>query len=347
MTSLADRPRGRRRRSMLSTLMVFLGLVAVHQIAWGGTTPTDLDNLVVYFTATDLGPMPVATCNTQQCFDERFTEIADISELYCDTVAGAIPGAVGYAPEGCVRWWEDQGPHNCGACGSGAQDDEWVRGHKHGQDDRQKPAFVSDCVNGQPCVRIPRVAEMGPNATQMACLELEFDDVVQASGDFSLLLLVAPRNQADDWWYFGDSNNGLRHSASDETLFFRAGATPEVQISEPFAITVQEQRWQLIEIYRNAAGQYQVLVNGQDVTAAGNPSNTATYDHRYLGAQNCNGSSGGMVGDLGLFLFYSDLLQIAEQQALRVFIDGLYNFNGLLSDDFESGDTSNWSSTAE
>lgn len=313
----------------------------------GDSTPTDLDNLELYFTSLDFGPQAIAQCSTQTCFDERFTELVDIDRLYCDTAAGAIAGAVGYAPEGCVRWWEDQGPHNCGACGTGDQNDEWVQGHRHGQDDLQKPALVTDCVNGQPCARIPRLGEMGSNATQIACVELEFDDVVQVSGDFSLLFLVAPRNQGDDWWYFGESNNGLRHSAVDETLFFRAGATPEVQISRTFAVEVVSQRWQLIEIYRDGAGRYQVFVNEEDVTAPDNPSNTAPYAHRYLGAQNCNGTSGGMVGDVALFALYSDLLNSTERQQLRDYIDGIYNYNGLFASSFEAGDTSDWSAVTD
>lgn len=344
MSSLPDLPRGRSVTRPVAIALVLILMASA--VVWAGDPPTELDNLVIYFTSQDFGPAAIATCNTQQCFDEPFTEIADVEDLYCDTVAAAIPGAVGYAPEGCIRWWEDQGPFDCGACGTGVQDDEWVTGHRHGQDDRQKPALVSNCVNGQPCARIPRLAEMGPNATQIACVELEFDDAVEVSGDFSLMFLVAPRDQSDDWWYFGESNNGLRHSAVDETLFFRAGATAEVQISDTFAVAVDEQRWQLIEVHRNGAGQYQVLVNERDVTAPGNPSNTAPYAHRYLGAQNCNGVTGGMVGDIALFVLYSDLLTPTERQTLRAYIDGLYNYNGLFTDGFELGDTSGWSTAS-
>lgn len=347
MSLPADRLQRPRREGLLLLALTAVWWVSVPPVQAGNTEPTDLDNLVVYFTSTDFGPVAIAQCNTQQCFDEPFTEIADIENLYCDSVPGAIPGAVGYAPEGCIRWWEDQGPHNCGVCGIGDQDDEWVRGHRHGQDDRQKPALVSNCVNGQPCARIPRLAEMGANASQIACLELEFDDAVEASGDFSLLFLVAPRDQNDDWWYFGESNNGLRHSSSDETLFFRAGATAEVQISETFAVEVASQQWQLIEIYRNGAGQYQVFVNEQDVTAPGNPSNTATYSHRYLGAQTCNGTVGGMVGDVALFALFSDLLSTVERQQLRAFIDQTFNYNGLFANGFESGTTADWSNVTD
>ena len=313
--------------------------------AEAGFVPTDLDNLALYFTSQDFGPIAIATCSTQACFDESLTELADISRMYCDTVAGAIPGAVGYAPEGCVRWWEDQGPFDCGACGTGELDDEWIRGHKHGQDDLQKPALVSDCLNGQPCARFPRVSEMGPNATQIACLETETDDTVTVSGDFSLMLLVAPRDQGADWWYTGAPNNGLLHSVATDSLFFRAGATELQRISIAGAVEPAGGVWQLIEIHRNGAGQYEVIVNGEDVTLPGPPTNTAPYSHRYLGAQNCNGTVEGLVGDVAVFLLYADRLTPSERQQIRNYIDGLYDYHRFYADGFESGDTSAWSTS--
>ena len=322
------------------------GALAASATLAGDFHPTDLDQLELLFLSTDFGPQAIATCNTQGCFDEPFTEIADIADMYCDTVAGAIPGAVGYAPEGCIRWWEDQSPFNCGVCGTGAHSDEWIAGHKHGQDDLQKPALVTDCLNGRACARLPRVSEMGPNATQIACLELETDDTVEVSGDFSLLLLVAPRDQGADWWYFGTSNNGLLHSVSDDSLFFRAGATTLQMITVADAVDPRGGVWQLIEVHRSASGQYQVLVNGDDVTAAGPPTNTATYAHRYLGAQNCNGTSEGLVGDVAAFMLYADRLTAAEQQMVRDFLDQTYDFDRFFDDGFESGTTAAWSSTS-
>jgi hypothetical protein len=313
--------------------------------AVNGFVPTDLDHLEFFVVSTDFGPQAIATCNTQACYDEPFTEIADISRLYCDTVPGAIPGAVGYAPEGCVRWWEDQGPFDCGLCGTGEQDDEWVRGHRHGQDDLQKPALVTDCLNGQPCARLPRVSEMGPNATQIACHELENDDSLEIAGAFSAILLVAPRDQAEDWWYFGAPNNGLLHSVMNDSLFFRASSSELMPITVAGAVDPSGGVWQLIEVYRNGAGRIEVWVDGEEVTAPGPPTNGQILVHRYLGAQNCNGATEGLVGDLAAFLLFSDRLTVAERVQLRDWFEATYQLSRVFDDGFESGDTAAWSRT--
>ena len=300
----------------------------------GPSTPSDISSLVLYFESTDFGPNAIATCSTQSCFLEPNTEILDISRMYCDTTAGVVPGSTGYAPEGCVRWWEDQGPFNCGACGVAPHDDEWIRGHEHGQDDVAKPAYISDCLNGRPCARLPTVAEMGPNAGQIACFELQSTDTVMVNGNFSVFLLVAPRDQASDWWYYGNSNNGLRHNVSDDSLSFRTSATPEVLATGPGAVDVSGDQWQLIEIHR-AAGNYQIIVDGEDVTLPGVETNTAPYEHRYLGAQNCNGLTGGMVGDLAAFLLYDKVLNVSEREIVRQHLTSLYALDLLFADGFE------------
>lgn len=311
-------------------------------LAGGPFSPTDLDNLQLFFLSTDFGPNAIATCSTESCYQEINTEILDLSRMYCDTTPGAMPGAMGYAPDGCVRWWEDQGPFDCGTCGQAPHDDEWVRGHEHGQDDIAKPAYVPDCLNGQPCARLPTVAEMGPNAGQIACLELQNNDTVMVTGNFTVFLLVAPRDQAVDWWYFGNPNNGLRHNVVDDSLSFRTNATPEVLVTGPGAIDVSGGQWQLIEIHR-VGGNYQVIVNGEDVTLPGAASNTALYEHRYLGAQNCNGITGGLVGDLAAFLLYNDRLLEGERASVRDYFESHYTLDLLFADDFESGDVLAWS----
>ena len=330
----------------MKRFLVFLslGLVLSPVAEAGGFSPTDLNNLELFFISTDFGPEAIATCNTQSCYDEVNSEIISLDRMYCDTSPGAIPGAVGYAPEGCVRWWEDQGSHDCGACGIDNHSGEWITGHEHGQDDLQKPAYVSDCLNGQPCGRIPTVAEMGGNASQMACWELQSNDSVQVNGDFSILFLVAPRDQADDWWYFGNANNGLRHNVVDDSLTFRAGATPAVLLTGPNAVDVSGGQWHLIEIYRNQAGAYRIFVNGEEVTLAGAETNTASYEHRYLGAQICNGTNGGMIGDVAAFALYSDFLNAAERDQIRAYFESVFTLSLLFRDGFESGDTSAWSS---
>lgn len=326
----------------ISTALVLT--VASSYGARAGVEPTDLGSLELFFISTDFGPQSIATCNSQACYDEPFTEIADIDRLYCDTTAGLIPGAVGYAPEGCVRWWEDQGDFDCGLCGTGEQNDEWVRGHRHGQDDLQKPALVSSCLGGQPCARLPTVAEMGPNATQIACLELETNDTVRVDGDFSLFFLAAPRDQSADWWYFGTSNNGLLHSVADDSLYFRVDATALFRLSTPGAL--RPAGWHLIEVHRNLAGSFQVIVDGRDRTRAGLPANPASYFHRYLGAQNCNGTTGGMIGDMAAFLLYTRRLSPAESEQVRGFLDQTFQYTRFFTDGFESGDLSAWSSSS-
>lgn len=323
-------------------ILVSLLILVPEATAGTGAEPDDFGPLELYFISTDFGPQAIATCSTQACYDEPFTEIADISRVYCDTTPGAISGAVGYAPEGCVRWWEDQGDHDCGLCGTGEQSDEWIRGHKHGQDDLQKPAYVSSCLHGEPCARIPTVADLGPNATQIACLELETNDTVRVDGDFSLFFLAAPRDQPADWWYFGTSNNGLLHSVADDSLYFRADATQLFQLSTPGAMPPIG--WHLIEVHRDTAGRFEVRIDGRDRTLPDLPANSASYFHRYLGAQNCNGTSEGMVGDIATFLLYSRRLGSDESRQVREYLDDLFQFTRFFSDGFESGDLAGWSS---
>ena len=320
------------------SLLFFCGFA----IAGEDPDPPNLDNTVLFFVSTDFGPNAIADCSSLSCFQEVNTEILDLSRMYCDTQAGTLAGATGYAPEGCIRWWEDQGPFDCGNCGQPPHDDEWVTGHEHGQDDVAKPARIIDCLNGQPCARLPTVTEMGPNAGQIACFELQSTDTVRVSGNFTIYLLVAPKDQTNDWWYFGNPNNGLRHNVVDDSLSFRTNATTEVLLTSPDALDVSGDQWQLVEIHR-VGGIYQVIVNGVDVTLPDVARNTALYEHRYLGAQNCNGTSGGLVGDLAAFVLYSDRLLESERTQVRDYFTSLYTLDLLLADGFESGDTDAWS----
>jgi hypothetical protein len=105
---------------------------------------------------------------------------------------------------------------------------------------------------------------------------------------------------------------------------------------------VSRGEWQLIEIHR-ALGNYQVIVNKEAVTIPGGASNNASYEHRYLGAQNCNGISGGMVGDIAAFLLYSRVLPAKDRAVIRDYLDFYYKLDLLFGDGFEYGDLRGWS----
>lgn len=322
--------------SKTAASLLTLWLIAA---AADGSDPAAIPDLRLFLISTDFGPQAIATCNTQTCYDLHNTEDADLSAMYCDTGAeGGVEGAVGYAPHGCVRWWEDQSGFDCAPAGSypggrpetkvcrrqgHPHEDEWVAGHEFGQDDREKPAFVPDCINGLPCARGFNVGGLFAGAQEPAGLETQSYDVIRLSGDFSQFLLWRPVAQPRDYGVYGSATSQVRVRVSDLSLVYkpRGGLTYSLGVRK----SVRNGEWQLLEIHRDPGGSLQAVVDGVDVTSRP-VQNQDDFALRYFITNYVNRGGIGSEGDFAAFLLYDRSLDEEERQTIRDYLDSIYAY---------------------
>ncbi len=274
-------------------------------------TPAALADLRFYIQSTVFEDeatraRSIATCNTEACF--TVGNGAPIEQQYCDTTQ--FPG-------GCIRRWDDlSGYLPLG----GFRPPEWVRGRNFGQDDLEKPLFVSDCVNGHPCARGGTGAQApdGSPLPQNFSFEIEVEHAMSLPGAFSIFHLVRPVVQAEDYQYFG--LNGLIHLVADDSLAYRTSATT-VRLTGADAVT--NGAWQLLEIHRDAEGRLSAFINGTDVTwntplATGDAA-AGNYLSRFKG-------DSPMLGDLAAHLAFARHLEEQEILDIRAYLQGIYDY---------------------
>lgn len=137
------------------------------------------------------------------------SEAAIITEQYCDIINSC--------DSGCVRRELDQSNY---IPSGGFNPTEYTSGRNFGKDDSEKPCYISDCINGIPCVR-----EGGPYRTfsQGEYLEIQISDFIYLTEEFSIFLLEKPINQTStrDWFYYGQSNSFLKYDVTNDNLKLR------------------------------------------------------------------------------------------------------------------------------
>ncbi len=314
-----------------------------------GFHPTDLQPLMFYVDSTffedfDNRARAVATCHTQDCYDlhGNSSSPTPITQSYCDTVVdeNAAVGARGVAPNGCVRRWEDQSGYV--SMRMDMFPGELLTGRDFGQDDLEKPVLVPNCVNGRACARGVPSSLPDPTFEQNTSFEIEGADAcctgnpdVVPSGtpndlglydDFSLFHLVKPTGHADDFYYFGCGPGGLRHNVADNSLDYLCGGGCVGSGTATRAGAMQLDAWQLIEVHRDATGDIQVLVDGQDVTAPVPVNSVGPWCFndvmsRFKGEQ-------AFFGDWAASAVYDRHLDETERTDVRSYLNGVYGLDG-------------------
>ena len=259
--------------------------------------PTELPGLS-FFVDTSEG-LGVTRCSSLDCFYAG--ENAKLEEQYCDTDV---------FPDGCVRRWTDRSPYRPN---QGFEAPEWVRGRDFGQDDRDKPGIVADCLNGLPCVR------GGRGALQERSLEIEpKQEVGPISGPFSIFLLARPIRQNDDFVYFGFAGTELIHSVTDDSLKLRIDFRRPIRITPQQAVSTDA--WHLIEVHRDAAHRVRVLVDGWDQTL-GAPSMPGNMFFRFLMSVSRGRA---MHGDVAALAIFDRRLSVKERRQVRDYLASTY-----------------------
>lgn len=281
-------------------------------------SPADIAGLRFYIQSTvfedpSTRARSIATCNTQACFDAG--NLASIANQYCDTIR---------FPEGCIRRWDDLSGY---LPPGGFRPPEWIAGRNFGQDDREKPLLISDCVNGHPCARGGRGAKApdGSPLPQNFSFEIEVGNTLALPGEFSTFHLVRPVAQESDYQYFG--LNGLIHRVADNSLSYRTSSST-VRVTQGSAVT--NGAWQLIEVHRDSDRALRVFVNGVDVTfnspILGGDAAGQNYLSRFKG-------DAPMFGDLAASLSFDRRLDEQEILDIRSYLDGIYAYVGSVPDD--------------
>ncbi len=217
-------------------------------------------------------------------------------------------------PEGCVRRWTDL---------SGtvsARPSEVPVGRDFGQDDVEKPFFVSDCLNGLPCARTLDVSSFG-HMVQAQAFEVEnVDDLDPIIGAFSVYLLVRPQGKGEDFALFGFVGDVLRVRAADGSLEMTLNGSP-VATTVPGAVTLGQ--WHLIEAHR-VGSQVRLRVNGSDLTDTASPSTAPSshaFDFHFL-LSDTRGEA--MWGDLAATAIYDGELTEQHKARIRGYFETVY-----------------------
>ncbi len=278
------------------------------------SNPVEINDLMFFVESKSITVSNhISFCESSFCLNHPNTENAIISEQYCD-VAGSCE-------EGCVRRWLDLSDY---MPAGGFNPPEYTNGRNFGQDDSEKPCYIDNCLNGNPCVR-----GGGPynGFSQDKYLELQIPDFINLSNDFSIFLLAKPIDQSDtgDWFYFGQSSHFLKHDVAQNRLKLRVPGNLQTPITQDNSIALGE--WQLIEIYRSNTGQINVFVNGQDKTLNNSIALNGNFQIGYLfsnfkttGQQDQTA----MYGDIASFLVYNRNLIHSEIEAIRTYFQVNY-----------------------
>ncbi|MDO5977959.1 hypothetical protein [Flavivirga spongiicola] len=292
--------------------------------------PKDVSDLVFFVESANISESHhVATCESDFCLNHPNSESAIITEQYCD-----VSNSCG---EGCVRRWLDQSDY---MPSGGFNPPEYTSGRNFGQDDKEKPCYISNCINGKPCMRGgPAYGDDGMGNykfKQDKYLEIEGADAISLTGAFSVFLLAKPADQTTtgDWSYFGLGAHYVTHKVSNNTIKLRVGNTvppsPVVTITTPNAVLLNQ--WQLIEIHRDVSGNITSFINGVDTSVAGANSGIGTFKIGYLLSNFKTEASHGIVsmhGDVASFLIYNKKTSDSENINLRAYFDVNYLGNVL------------------
>ena len=304
----------KRRKRFLETVMfviiflwifLFIGLTNV----FAQFHPTDVSDLSFFVESSTIDEnLHIANCNSNFCLNHPNSESAIISEQYCDTDNSCS--------EGCVRRWIDQSSY---MPAGGFNPPEFANGRNFGQDDAEKACYISNCINGKPCVR-------GGGAyggfSQDKYLEIEGADVINLPNDFSIFLLAKPIDQSatGDWFYFGQASHYARHRVSNNTMILNVGnnGSPQTTITTPGAIQINQ--WQLIEIHRDNSNNITTFINGVETSVVGSNTGSGNFKIGYLLSVFKTGTSNGVVsmhGDVAGFLVYNKKTDAIENGDIR------------------------------
>ena len=260
--------------------------------------PSEIDGLVFFVESTH--GLQVATCSSLDCFDAG--ENAPLNRQYCDTEI---------FPDGCLRRWVDQSTYRPAR---GFKPPEHISGRDFGQDDRDKPGVVLDCLNGHPCVR------GGRGSVQERSLETEpKQEVGPIHEDFSIFLLARPIAQSSDFVYFGFAGTELTHLVKSNALKLR------IDFRRPTVITARESisldQWHLIEIHRDTHSKIRAYVDGWDATI-GEPVLAGNMYFRFL----LSVSRGrAMHGDVAALSIYRNKLDGPQRRQVRDYFAAIYD----------------------
>lgn len=304
----------------------------------------------------------IATCSTQSCYDND-TELTAIAGKYCDMVGGTATGARELWDEGCASYWEDWSGYAtsaspaCSTCTSGSDykccsKNSVLYGAEVGMDDKEKPGFISQCINGLPCVRNyycddPTECNEGVGTTyfpQNTTTEVDTADQGRMSmtGDFSFAILWRPpRDEFETDAYAihteshsitgGSDDSRIDYDASNKGLWFKRQSGGYVQIASNSAITPGEWNY-IVVIYdtsgtRFTANDIKVYVNGSDVSSGASYSAGSDITFGQFSSSKKGWKSA--FGDIAFVLLTSDVISSAEQT----------NLDGYINTTFAIGDT--------
>ena len=284
--------------------------------------PTDISELVFFVESKNIDTSNhVAYCESDFCLNHPNTEGAIIAEQYCDVTNDC--------GEGCVRRWIDQSNYIINNNGNPPvfNPPEYTNGRNFGQDDRVKPCYINDCINGQPCVRGGGGEPFATDGSEQdKYLEIQIKDFIYLDGGFSIFLLAKPIAQTEDWFYFGQAVSFFRHRVAENYLQLRVPGNPVYRVTTNNSVTLNE--WQLIEVHRDDSDKITVYINGIDKTNSPAITLAGTFNIGYLlsafktDAETGNETS--MHGDVAAFLVYDKNTSTIENNDIREYFDTNY-----------------------
>ncbi len=293
------------------------------------TQPGDIGDLVFHLESTAIQTsLHVAYCTTNSCLEHPNSEGAPIAEQYCDT---------GVCGDGCLRRWPDLSGY---IPPGGFSPPEYTIGRNFGQDDAEKPCYISNGINGKPSVK--GGAPYG-DFDQDKYLEMQTSDIIALSQDFSIFLLCKPINQTANgvWSYFGLATSKLRHDVSNNSLNIRIdGTSSAAQLTQANAVALDA--WQLIEIHRDSGDMLTSYIDLQDVTN-GPITRSGTMRIGYLFSDFKTTGSGAMYGEIAAFLVYDRKLNTTEVATVRSHLNDEFCLGFTLAEDGQLlSDYSKW-----
>lgn len=301
----------------LFLIVIYLWIVLISNsfTLFAQTNPVDVSDLE-FFVESDYitSSLHVATCESNFCLTHPNSENAPIIDQYCD-----VTNSCG---EGCVRRWIDKSNYTPSG---GFNLPEYFNGRNFGQDDSEKPCYISTCTpNGMPCVR-----GGGPYGSfeQDKYLEIQISDFINLSGPFSIFLLAKPIDQSanGNWSYFGQSSSFLRHNVSSDNLQLRVPGNFVTSIST--SNSIQLDQWQIIEVHRDATNKITVYIDGVDRTTSSSIILPGTFQIGYLFSNfKTKGlfDQSAMYGDIAAFAVFSKLTTLMENEGIREYLTSKY-----------------------
>ena len=269
------------------------------------------------------------------CYEESDTANDGLGSRYC-------PASV--CPEGCVSQWVEQ---------SGFKSNVFshpITGRTLEQDDLEKPCYKTDCLNGHPClVGHPAWTEPGYPAgeqpDQDATMEIEGADrtgnLSSCSGPFYLAQLVKIVPQTEDHRLLAGLTKRL---IDDNTFQMKAfGNSAVVSVDNAFP---ELDKWYFIELQRNSDNTLRLWIDGVNKTRSPTPvytSSTVWAIHSFCDAKTCDlEDNQEFQGEAALLFFRCGIgPSPAEKVLMRDYVEDTFTA-GIFSDDFETGDASEW-----